>query len=171
MRNIIYIVCLAFLSTGLTAQVDAISTFFSNYQEDDAFSSVYISPKMFEMFANMETKEENEDLSRILKSIKGLRILSTDQDGTQLFKDAKSKLVKNSYEMLMNVKEEENDVEFLIKESDEGKIQELLLLVGGIKGFTLLSFVGDVSLKDLSSLASKMDIDGLEYLEQLEDKK
>lgn len=172
MKSYITIIIFSLISISGFSQADAITSFFSDYQESEDFSSVFISQKMFGMFANVEDEDGNvdEEIKRILNSLKGLRILSTENNGVALFKESKAKLVNNSYEMLMNVREDDNDVEFLIKEGENGKIQELLLLVGGEKGFTMLSFVGDVSLSDLGSLASKMDIEGLEYLDQLEDK-
>lgn len=172
MRPFIFILAFLSFNIGINAQADAISQFFSAYEDDEAFSSVYISPKMFQMFAGADSDEteNNEELQRILNSIKGLRILSTDTNGIELFKQSKKKLTNNSYEVLMVVKEDDNDVEFLIKDGKDGKIEELLLLVGGTKGFTMLSFIGNVSLSDLAQLASQMEIDGLEYLDQLEDK-
>ena len=57
---------------------------------------------------------------------------------------------------------------FLVKD-DGPKVKELLLLVGGADSFVLMSFVGDIDLKQISKLSKSMDIEGLEHLEELEE--
>lgn len=167
-----YILLIALLSCfGLQAQNDAIQSLFSEYMDNDDFNSVYVSPKMFQMISNIDVEDMEEDTKDILENIKGLRILSTDNDGLALFNKSKRLLNTNSYEVLMTVKDDDQDIEFLIKDSDNGNIvQELLLLVGGKEGFTMMSFVGNLDLKKLSKLAKDMDISGLEHLEKLEEK-
>jgi hypothetical protein len=69
----------------------------------------------------------------------------------------------------MQVRDQEENVRFLVKENGP-KVKELLLLVGGSDSFVLMSFVGDIDLKKISQLGKSMDIEGLEHLEELEQK-
>lgn len=171
MKNISFLLIALFSSLSAFGQNDAIQTLFSEYMDQDDFNSVYVSPRMFQMISNVDIEDMEQDTKDILENIKGLRILSTDNNGIELFKKSKRLLNTNSYDVLMTVKDEDQDIEFLIKDSDNGNIvQELLLLVGGKDGFTMMSFVGNLDLKKLSKLAKDMDISGLEHLEKLDKK-
>ena len=151
------------------AQVDAISKYFDQYIDDDRFSVIYISAKMFNLFAKLDNEEE--DIKEITQDLKGLRILSTDKTPRKFYEEAKAKINTKGYEVLMTVKSKgDDDVEFLIKENGD-VIEELLLLVGGDDSFTMLSFVGNIDLNKLSKLSKSMDIEGMEHLKEIKDKK
>ena len=93
MRYKIFMLLLIFgLATGLQAQEDAISKFFSNYMDDDQFTSVYISPKMFEMFAKFMDEEDEEELKSVVSDLKGLRILTTDINPQKYYEEAVKKI-------------------------------------------------------------------------------
>ena len=69
----------------------------------------------------------------------------------------------------MTVRDKDQDIRFMIKDSDGGKIvDELLLLVGGDDEFVFISFVGKIYLKKIGKLAKSMDIDGIEHLDKLD---
>lgn len=155
---------------GAFAQ-DAIARFFTKYQNDETFSQVTISSKMFNLFTNMEaeTAEDKEVLDAISK-LKGLRILAKEDaaNARALYKEAFA-LIPKDYEELMSVRDKERDMKFYIKESG-GKISELLMVAGGTKSFMVLSLFGEVDLKQVSRIGKKMDVKGLEGLEKLNSK-
>lgn len=157
-----------FLSAGLStvtqAQADAISKYFSKYMDDERFTVVYISGKMFEMFNKMDidlNDEEAEAILSVVKDMKGLRILTTEEGGQKFYDEALSIINKNEYETLMTVREgKEENVQFLIKEGGDNVINELLLLVGGEdEEFVLMSFVGKIDLNEVSKLQKAFDKD------------
>jgi hypothetical protein len=74
------------------------------------------------------------------------------------------------YEELMSVRDKDKDMKFFIKESG-GKISELVMVAGGNEEFMLLSIFGEIDLKQISKISKKMNIDGLENLENIKDKK
>lgn len=154
------------------AQVDAISKYFDQYIDDDRFTVVYISAKMFQLFSKLDDDSDGDDeIKDLVQDIKGLRILTTEENPRKFYKEAKSKINTKGYEVLMTVKSKgEDDVEFLIKENND-VIEELLLLSGGDSSFVMLSFVGNIDLAKLSKLSKSIDIDGMEHLEELKDKK
>ncbi len=158
---------------ALQAQADAISRFFNQYVEDERFTTVFISPKMFEMIGKMNIKTDDPEADaalRMISKLKGLRILTTDVNPAQFYKEAKSKISTREYEPLMTVREKNGDnVEFLIKESGN-TISELLLMVGGGDEFVLLSFIGDINLDDISKLSKSLDMKGTEHLDKLDDR-
>jgi hypothetical protein len=80
-------------------------------------------------------------------------------------------LPRDRYEELMVVKDSESDVIFLAREED-GIIVELLLIVGGEgEDNALIAITGEIDLNTIARLSETMDIDGMEELEKLEEKK
>jgi hypothetical protein len=153
---------------------DAISQFFTKYQNDESFSHVTVSSKMFGLFTKMEadTPEDKEVLDAISK-IKGLRILNKHDslNARKLYKEAFSLIPIKEYEELMSFRDKDKDIKFLIKESKTGTISELLMIMGGAKEFMVLSLFGEIDLKQVSRIGKKMDVKGLENLEKIDKKK
>ncbi len=172
-KKVVQRVVLLLLSLPLSmhAQNDAISKYFDQYVDDENFTVVYITPKMFQMIAKLDLKDKDaRDVKEVLQDLKGLRILTTEKNGLQYYKEAISKFNTNEYELLMTVRDKDENIRFWTKESG-GIINELLMLVGGVKEFVMISFVGNIDLDKISKLANKMDVDGMEHLKQLKDKK
>ena len=158
---------LTFLTTSF-AQNDAIDRFFSSYQDKEEFTVVYVSPRMFQMVSKVIEGQEDEEIKDLVKDIKGLKILSTDVDPIKYYKEATAKIPTDDYELLMTVRDKESNIRFFTKESSSDIVEELLLLVGAEDNFVLMSFVGKLDLNKIGKLAKKLDIDGAEFLEQLE---
>jgi len=156
------------------AQNDAISKFFAKYQNDESFSQVTVSSKMFSLFTNMEveTAEDKEVLDAISK-IKGLRILAKEdaRNARELYKEAFSLIPMKDYEELMTVRDKDQDMKFLIKDDGKGKISELIMVMGGNDDFMVMTLYGEIDLKQVSRLGKKMDIEGLDKLENIDKKK
>ncbi len=162
------------MTVAAQAQGDAISKFFTKYQSDESFSQVTVSSKMFNLFTNMEveSKEDQEVLNAISK-LKGLRILAKEQtrDSRALYKEAMAMIPSKEYEELMTVRDKDKDMKFFIKETSPGKISELVMVAGGNEEFMVLSLFGEIDLKQVSKIGKKMDVDGLQNLDKLKDKK
>ena len=157
------------ISFSLNAQTDAIVKYFDKYIDDEQFSVVYISPKMFEIIAKLDIESEDEDVVDVLKNLKGLRILSKKENGADFYDEAMDKINTTEYEELMKVRDGDENINFWIKEKpgDTNHVQELLMLVGG-EDFTLLSFVGNINLNKISKLSSKAGIKGMEHLDKID---
>jgi hypothetical protein len=163
-----------FLLAGATAQAqnDAISRFFNQYMEDERFTVVYISPKMFEMVAKIETDDaEWNNFREVVGNLTGLRVLTADSigDGLKFYKDALSKVPKGEYSELLTVRDGKENVRMWIKDSGN-IINELLLLVGAPDEFVMLSFTGRIDLDKISSLSKSLDIQGVEHLNKVKSK-
>jgi hypothetical protein len=172
MKHIIASIAFMLIVQAANSQ-DAISQFFSKYQNDDSFSHVTVSSKMFGLFTKMEadSPDDKEVLDAISK-LKGLRILtkSDSLNSRKLYKEAFSLIPTKDYEELMSFRDKDKDIKFLIKESG-GKISELLMVMGGSKEFMVLSLFGEIDLKQVSRIGKKMDVKGLENLEKMDKKK
>ncbi len=169
MKKLSIIIFILFVGQIGFSQTDAISKYFEQYMDDEDFTVVYISGKMFSMFADVD--EDDADAKEAMKGLRGLRILTTDKkNGMALYQEAVKKFDVSEYEELMKIRDGKENVDFYIRE--EGKIlKELLLLVGGEDDFVLISFIGELDLKSISNLSNSMDIDSLEYLEEIEEEK
>ena len=166
------IIVLIGLSSPLNAQSDAISKYFEQYMDDERFTVVYISPKMFEILGKLDLDELKEEEAQIImdvvKDLKGLRVLTTEESPLDFYNEAKSKINTSEYEILLTVRDEGENVQFLIKDSGD-IINELLLLVGGQDEFVMLSFMGDIDLDKISQLAKKLDVKGVDHLDKLDE--
>lgn len=160
------------MSVMANAQSDAIVKFFSKYQNDESFSQVTISGKMFSMMANIDgnTPEEKTMISAISK-IKGLKILKKDDTriSRELYKEAMAMIPSGEFEELMTIRDKDKDMKFFTKESG-GKISELVMVMGGNDQFLVLTLFGEIDLKEMGKIGRSVNIDGLQNLDKLKDK-
>lgn len=171
MKKLTVILLILAISGASFAQDDAISKFFDKYQEDEDFTHVTITSRMFSLFANLDVEEEdNQELLDAISKVKGLKILAKDginqSEANALYKEAFELIPTKEYDELMSIRDKDTDMKFLIKE--EGKIiTELVMVMHGDEEFFLLSLIGDIDLKQISKLSKSMSIDGFEHLEKL----
>lgn len=174
MKKLVVMMMLALVATtGALAQSDAITKFFTKYQDDETFSQVTVSSKMFGLFTNMEMEDpEDQEVLNAISKLKGLRILAKENtsDARKLYNEAMSLIPKKEYEELMSIRDKDKDMKFFIKEAG-GKINELVMVAGGYEDFMVLSLFGEIDLKQVSKIGRKMDVDGLQNLERLKDGK
>ena len=172
MKKLMTGVVVMVLSIAANAQGDAISKFFAKYQDDEAFTQVKVSQKMFGLFTNMDVeKQEDKDVLDAISKIQGLRVLAKHEtrDSRTLYKEALS-VIPSNYEELMSVRDKDKDMKFFIKEISSGKIGELIMVMGGNDEFMLLSLFGEIDLKKISHIGKKMNIEGLQNLEKIDRK-
>ncbi|MCG8310504.1 MAG: DUF4252 domain-containing protein [Cytophagales bacterium] len=166
--KILLTVCIGF---SANAQNDVVTKLFDDYYDDENFTKISVSSKMFELFTHIEPgdEDENEILDAVSK-LKGLKVIAADSVGNskKLYSNAVKKVSGNGYEELMEVKDAEEDMKFMIKEKD-GIIDELVMVVGGNKSFFILSLYGEIDLKKIAKLSKSMNVKGMEYLKQLDD--
>lgn len=168
MKKILAIIVLMTSLTAAHAQ-DVISKFFTKYQSDESFTNVNISSKMFGLFTQMDADNpEDKEILEAISKLKGLKILAKEnaRDSRELYKEALSLIPKN-FEELMSVRDKDKDMKFMIQENG-GKISEMLMVVGGNEEFMILSIFGEIDLKQISRIGSKMNIKGLENLQKMD---
>jgi uncharacterized protein DUF4252 len=170
MKKIIISAILILGGLAANAQDDAISKFFAKYENDDSFTQVTVTSRMFGLFANLDTDDaEDQEVIDAISNVKGLKILAKEDasNGKALYSEAFKLIEGKGYEELMTVKEKDSDMKFLILE-EGGIIAELLMIMGSNDDFIILSLIGDIDLKQISRLSHSMDIDGFEKLENLD---
>lgn len=154
----------------ITGQTNPVDAMFDKYSERDGFTTVYISGKMFSLFAgeNQENKEEN-----FLGKIKSIRILSVE-DSTlnykyNFYKELTSKIDLSVFEELIAVREGSDITKFLIRQKGD-IILELLVITGGPSANTMISIRGEMDLKTISDLSKTSGIEELRDLEDIDKK-
>ncbi len=170
MKKIIFLLPLYFLLAAVApAQNDAINRFFSQYMEDERFTVVFVSPKMFSLVSKISTEDDDwEKFREVVGGLTGLRVLTADSidTGLALYKEALSKVPTAEYAELLTVRDGKENVRIWVK--DKGNvIHELLLLVGSPDEFVLLSLTGTIDLDKISQLSKGLDIDGVKHLEKV----
>jgi hypothetical protein len=173
MKRLCLLLLLLTAGTSLFAQqVSVIDRFFQKYENDQSFTLVSVTPKMFSMFSKFDINSaEGKSFMTIVKKLKGLRILVKEntKEGNKLYQEAASQLTKE-YEELMTVRSDGELVKFMVKENSKGNIAELVMLVGGQDEFVAMSLLGDIDLNEISQIANDMNIGGMDKLKSLNKK-
>jgi hypothetical protein len=159
------------LAVVVQAQSNPIEDMFNKYSEKEGFTVVTISGKMFSMFAGQESGNSAE--GNVMSQLKSIRILSVEDSllnkSINFYTELSKKIDFSVYEELMVVKEGQDMTKFLIRQNGN-RITELLVLVGGPSGNSLISIQGDLDLKSISDLSKNMGIEDLEKLEGIDGK-
>ena len=162
------------LPLWLAAQSPA-DALFDKYSGQEGFTSVYITQHMFSLFADIETEEDEDGFIELVKNLKCIKIVSVDDESPEMnqqvnfYKEIMNDFPKGKYEELMVVKKKDQDVKFYIMKEGK-KISELLMIVGGVEDNALISIQGDIDLKTISKLSKSMNIEGMENLEEIDEK-
>ncbi len=177
MKKLLLIVCFIGLSGIILAQNKSVDRVFDKYAGKEGVTTVYISKYMFSMFANLEDIEDKDlkEVQDVFGKLTGIKILVVEDDdvlgeGVNFYDEIMKDLPRDQYEELMVVKDSESDVIFLARE-EKGVIVELLLVVGGEgDDNVLIAITGEIDLNTIAKLSKAMDIEGMEELENLEDR-
>jgi len=174
MKRLLFIICFIGFATAILAQNKSIDRVFDKYAGQEGYTTVYISKYMFNMFRNLdgEEDEELEEVQKVLGKLNGIKILASEDEnpeGINFYDEIMKDLPRQEYEELMVVKDSESDVIFLARD-EGGVIVELLLIVSGDDDNALIAITGEIDLNTIAKLGSAMNIDGMEELENLEEK-
>ncbi len=160
------------LSANSMAQKDPVDRLFDKYSEQDGITTVYISSKMFSLFAEIDP--DDKELQDMMNGLKSIRILAVDDESEivksiNFYKEVMKDLPVDKYEELMVVKDSGQDLKFLIRE-ENGRVVELLLVGGGAKAGdnVLISIRGLIDMKNIAKIGKALDVEGLENLEKIE---
>ena len=170
MKKLLLILACAFIGQASFAQGKVIESYLDKFKDNDEFVKVSVSSRMFSLFTEIESDTEDEKaFLEAISKLKGLKVVAADDsisNSAQLYKQAVKDVEKAGYEELMSIQDAQENMKFSIKEKS-GKIEELLMVVGGNKNFVMLSLYGEIDLKNISKLASVMKVKGFSELENL----
>ena len=158
---------------SLFAQDPPIDLLIKKYGNEDGFTTVIISGEMFSLFSQIDKDKKNGDFNKLMESLSSIKIINIDKSKykgakldfyDQIIKD----LPQDKYVELMTVNEKDQNVKFLIRKLESGKIGEMIMISAGDDDNTLISISGQINLSDMSKLSKSLNIQGLENLEELE---
>lgn len=171
MKKLTAVAIVMIWSLSTMAQDNAISKYFSKYMADTAFTKVTVTSKMFSLFTEIEGEDEAEkEVLEALSKLKGIKALINEdpKDSKALYLNA-IKSVDKSYEVLMSVEGNDENIKFMIR--DEGSIiNELLMIVSGDDEFLIMSLFGEIDLKQIAKLSRIMKMKGMDHLKALDGK-
>jgi len=168
-KCVLTIMILSVSTLGFSQEV--VTKYMDKYEDDETFTKVSVSSKMFSLFSEMEGTEEEEQLFYdITSKLKGMKVVASEKvsNPKSLYSGAVSDVDKAGFEELMTVKDAEENVKISIKEKG-GTIEELIMVIGGKEKFGIVSIYGEINLKEISKLASLMRVSQLKYLEQIDE--
>lgn len=145
----------------LLAQKSPVDKLFEKYANREGFTTVNISGKLLGLASKMEG--DKNATNEMFSKLNGIRILSVDDDQLNKGLDFYKELDKdgffrdNKYEALMEVTEKDEVVRFMSRENSNGKITDLLLVVGG-KNNTLISISGLIDPENVSKITKSLNI-------------
>uniref|UniRef100_UPI004049EFB9 DUF4252 domain-containing protein n=1 Tax=Gelidibacter sp. TaxID=2018083 RepID=UPI004049EFB9 len=164
-------------------------SFFTKYEDLKGVTSGVINQKMFSMIASMNIESDDPEAQAFLdmaKKIQSVKILTTGDKtiSSNLSADVEKHISSSNLEELMRFKDGDQNVKFFVKSGkDENHVKELLMHITGLKEVTkgadikvngekrdietvVVSIVGDIDLRQISKMTSKMNIPGGEQLEK-----
>ncbi len=161
------------LSLTMMGQGTVITKYFNRFADNEEFTKVSVSQKMFSLFTNLEAGSAAEkEFLQAAGKLKGLKAIMADSipNSAVLYKQAITDLNKAAYEELVSINDARGNMLFSIKESN-GIISELIMVAGDKKQFIMVSLYGEIDLKNISKIAQQMHINGLDQLKHIDDGK
>jgi hypothetical protein len=146
---------------GMAQSNSPIERLFSKYANKDGFTTVNISGKLLNFASKLDESKSKE--SEMLGKISGIRILSVEDKNLNksinFYKELEADgfFKNNNYEVLMEVTEKDEVVRFFGKSLENGKLSELLLVVGG-NANTLISISGVIDPKDIGKITGSLNL-------------
>jgi len=150
------------LPMAVLAQKTPVDKLFEKYANQKGFTTVNISGKLLGLAAQLD--DEGDDVSNMLSSLTGIRVLTVDDEELNKKLDFYKELEQenffkdNKFEVLMEVTDDDEVVRFLAKDAGNGKISDLLLVVGGDDN-ALISISGLIKPEDIGKITKSLNVD------------
>jgi len=168
-KILIFTVAVLFSFAGM-AQDNVITKLFSDYQQQENFTKVNVSSKMFSLFTEIDGEDEAEKaVLDAMSKLKGVKAIVNDsgEDGSKLYKEAISRVSKDgAYEELMSVQDKDEEVMFMIRNEGD-MIAELFMLIRGSNDFVLMTLYGEIDLNQIAKISKVLKISGMEEFSKL----
>ena len=173
MKTKIKILTLALIALPMliSAQTSSIERLYDKYAGEDGFTSINISKEMFTFFISLDGIEDEEvkDVQNVLGNLNGLKILTYDAYGSKrenFLDEIKAVFKDKEFTELMNIKEQGNEVKFMVRKDGEDII-ELLMVASENRQISIISFFGLIDLNAISKLSNSVQFHGMDKLEKL----
>ena len=154
------ILFLLFLFCATTiAQAQDLDSFYKKYSDKEGVTAVYISKNMLNLargqnFGNLGSI----NFKAISGKVESVQILTSEKGKVkdELAKEI-SAITKNGYEMLMQVKDEGEQVDFYVKNKSNNIISEFIISVNNPKETVFVRISGNFTAEDLRKIIPPSD--------------
>jgi diphthamide synthase (EF-2-diphthine--ammonia ligase) len=186
MNKKVLIIC----AIALISSVSFGQSMFDKYEDMKDVTSAVINQKIFSMLASMDIDLDDPDSQKFMemvKKVESVKILSTSNMtiSKSMRSDAENHINRSRLSELMRFKDGEQTVKFYVKEGkDENHVKELFMLINGLGEITkdadieingekrefetvVVSISGDIDLREISKITSKMNVPGGKNLEKV----
>lgn len=168
MKNLLLALFVMVLPLIGHSQTPAIKAFYDKYKNMENVQDVQLQGWLLNLAS---TFTDEEEAGRLLKKITQLRVLIMEegnlvnrQEYNALMKDLK----KSQFEELIKIKEDGQNIEFMIREQED-TITDVLIVVNGTDDFVMLSLEGKLKFSDLNDL--NIEVEGAEHFQKLPEAK
>lgn len=168
MKNTILALFLIGLPLIGMSQTPVIKSFYDKYKNMDKVQDVQLQGWLLELAS---TFTDEESAGNLLKKITQLRVLIMDEGNLvspQEYKSLLKEVKKSQFEELIQIKDGDQKIEFLIREKGE-TITDVLVVINGLDDFVMLSLEGKLKFSDLNDL--NIEIEGAEHFQKLPEAK
>jgi hypothetical protein len=161
MKRLLMIVVMLIPLLGIAQDNSPIDKLFNKYANKDGFTTVNISGRLLSLANKLADSKDDE--IEMLNKISGIRVLSAEDSivnkNLNFYKELESDgfFKNNKYEVLMEVTDKDEVVRFYGRFGSNGKLSELLLVVGGSSN-TLISIRGVINPEDISKLTGSLNM-------------
>ena len=104
--------------SSVYGQQDLVNSFFEKYSESEYVTSIFISPRFFNMFKQVDLdleEKEAEAIGNLVEDLTSLRILIAEENAKSMYQEFSADFQEADYELLMRVNNKgEDEVDFLI---------------------------------------------------------
>ncbi|MBR5735700.1 MAG: DUF4252 domain-containing protein [Bacteroidales bacterium] len=153
MKKILLTVILAVVSLSAFAQTG--KSLYEKYSDLDGVESVYISPAMFKLIGklNIDVGDEDVDISRLVRSIRGMYILNMSNNGaaSQLANEVTRMIRGGNYELLMEAKDSGERMQ-MFTNGDDNVIRSFVMLNTDGEDTSFICFDGEMIREDFENV-------------------
>jgi len=167
MKKMFTLLMAVLLPLLVCAQNATIDKVFSKYADREGFAVISINKGLLKLAANLD--DSDAEAQAFLQRVHQIKILASDNasSGVNLFDEVLSDINKRSYEELLTVKKDGEEV-LILANKDGDLLKEIIILVAG-KETAMVYISGELRMKDLSKLSSsvKGEGTGMQYLNEI----
>ncbi len=171
MKKILTFFGLLLAGALVSAQSNVIDRYFNELQEVDDVTKVNVQEKTFDLFTEIETKDEKEEqLIESIKKLEGIKgifqenSVKAPQNYAQGFK---SIMADGEYEELMSLSNPAEKGIVMIREGD-GKVLEMMAMFSSENEFGVFTIFGDLDINRVSDIGDVIRKNGKAWFDVFE---
>lgn len=172
-----FVVLLLALTPVFSQAQTVIDNLYQKYAGKQGFTSINISPEMFQLLASMDMQDSSKTVQsaqKAMEELKGIKMLvckpGNPAEAEAFYREIQKVVPMNGFKELMSVDSPENKVKFLADRTSNGKIKELLMIVKGDSTTMIMSLTGLLDMKTIGEISQSLHLDGMKNLQKLHDK-